>query len=71
MNNEPELLKIKTRDDKIENLKYQTGKHDHENILKFLKLENDYYKKKDRSLNKKKHFINYHRDTCWYWFCYW
>ena len=29
---EPELLKIKTRDDEIKNLKYQTEKHDHENI---------------------------------------
>ena len=34
LNNEPELLKIKTRDDEIKNLKYQTEKHDHENILK-------------------------------------
>ena len=25
-----ELLKIKTRDDEIKNLKYQTEKHDHE-----------------------------------------
>ena len=32
-NNEPELLKIKTRDDEIKNLKCQTEKHDHENIL--------------------------------------
>ena len=32
-NNEPELLKIKTRDDENKNLKYQTQKHDHENIL--------------------------------------
>ena len=36
LNNEPELLKIKTRDDEIKNLKYQTEKHDHENILKSL-----------------------------------
>ena len=32
--NEPELLKIRTRDDEIKNLKYQTEKHDHENIKK-------------------------------------
>ena len=37
--NEPELLKIKTRDDEIENLKYQTKKHDRENILKSLKID--------------------------------
>ena len=52
--NEPELLKIKTRDDEIKNLKYQTEKHDHENILKSLKVDNEYYKKKYKSLNKKK-----------------
>ena len=37
LNNEPEMLKIKTRDDEIKNLKYQTEKQDHENILKSLK----------------------------------
>ena len=51
---EPELLKIKTRDDEIRNLKYQTEKHDHENILKSLKSDNVYYTKKYKSLNKKK-----------------
>ena len=54
LKNEPELLKIKTRDDKIKNLKYQTEKHDHENISKSLKVDNEYYKKKYKSLNKKK-----------------
>ena len=54
LNIEPELLKIKTRDDEIKNLKYQTEKHDHENILKELKINNEYYKKKYKSLNKKK-----------------
>ena len=52
--NEPELLKIRTRDDEIKNLKYQTEKHDHENILKSLKVDNEYYKKKYKNLNKKK-----------------
>ena len=52
--NEQELLKIKTRDDEIKTLKYQTEKHDHENILKSLKIDNEYYKKKYKSLNKKK-----------------
>ena len=54
LNNEPELLKIKTQADEIKNLKYQTEKHDHENILKSLKVDNDYYKKKYKNLNKKK-----------------
>ena len=49
-----ELLKIKTRDDEIKNLKYQTEKHDHENILKSLKVDNEYFKKKYKNLNKKK-----------------
>ena len=55
LKNEPELLKIKTRDDEIKNLKYQTEKHDYENILKSLKIDNEYYKKKYKSLNKKKY----------------
>ena len=42
---EPEILKIKTRDDEIKNLKYQTEKHDHENILKSLEIDNENYKK--------------------------
>ena len=54
LKNEPELLKIRTRDDEIKNLKYQTEKHDHENILKSLKSDNEYYKKKYKNLNKKK-----------------
>ena len=41
LNNEPELLKIKTRDDEIKNLKYHAEKHDHENILKTLKSDNE------------------------------
>ena len=54
MNDEPELLKIKTRGDEIKELKYQTEKHDHENILKSLKNDNELLKKKYKSLNKKK-----------------
>ena len=45
LNIEPELLKIKTRDDEIKNLKYQIEKHDHENILKSLENDNENYKK--------------------------
>ena len=44
-NNEPELLKIITRDDEIKNLNYQMEKHDPENILKSLKIDNEHYKK--------------------------
>ena len=54
LKNEPELLRIKTRDDELKNLKYQTEKHDHENILKSLKIDNEYYKKKYKNLSKKK-----------------
>ena len=62
LKNDPELLKKKTKDDEIrnlkyetENLKYQTEKHDHENKLKSLKIDNEYYKKKYKSLNKKRY----------------
>ena len=41
INNELELIKIETRDDEIKNLKYQTEKHDHENVLKSLKKDNE------------------------------
>ena len=41
LNNERKLLKIKTRDDEIKNLKYQTDKHDHERILISLKSDNE------------------------------
>ena len=34
LNNDSELLKIKTKDDEIEELKYKTEKHDHEKKLK-------------------------------------
>ena len=43
LKNEPELLKIKTRDDEIKNLKYQTEKHDFENIFKSLKSDYEFY----------------------------
>ena len=56
LNNEPELLKIKTRDHEIKNLKDQTGKNDHENILKSLEIDNEYYKKKCKSLKKRKYY---------------
>ena len=60
MKNEPELLKTKTRDDGIKSLKYQTEKHDHENVLKSLKADKEKYKKIYNSLNKKKILLFYH-----------
>ena len=48
------LLKIKTRDDEIKKLKCQSEKHDRENLLKSLEMDNECYKKKYKSLNKKK-----------------
>ena len=52
--NEPKILKIKTRDDGIKNLIYQNEKHDHKNILKSFKINNELFKKKNRSLKKRK-----------------
>ena len=54
INNEPELLKIITRDDEIKNLKNQTEKHDHKIKLKSLQIDNENCKKKYKSLNEKK-----------------
>ena len=54
LNNDPELLKIKTKDDQLRELQYKTEKHDHENILKSLEADNEKYKKLYKSLNKKK-----------------
>ena len=49
-----ELIKIKTKDDQLKEFQYKTEKHDHENILKSLKSDNESYKKKYKPLNKKK-----------------
>ena len=54
LKNDIELLKIKTKDDQLRELQYKTEEHDHENILKSLKNDNEYYKKKYKNLNKKK-----------------
>ena len=55
--NEPELLKIKTRDEEFKNLKNQTVKHDNESILKSLKIDNQFYRRKYKSCNKKEIFM--------------
>ena len=54
LKSEAEVLKITTKDDEIKTLKYKTEKHDYENILLSLKVDNDYYKKKYNSIKKKK-----------------
>ena len=53
LNNDPELLKIITRDVEIKDLRYKSEKYDYENKLKSLKIDNEYYQKKCKSLNKK------------------
>ena len=55
LNNEPELLKTKTRDDEIKNVKYQTEKHDQGKILKSPKIDNEKYRREYNSLNKKRY----------------
>ena len=54
LNNDPELLKRTTKDDQLTELQYKTEKHDHENILKSPKSDNEYYKRKYKNLIKKK-----------------
>ena len=54
---DPELLKIKTKGEQLKELQYKTEKHDYENILKSLKIDGEYYKKKYKSLNEKKVFM--------------
>ena len=54
LKNEPELLKIKTKDDQLKELQYRTEKHDHENILNSLMADNEKFKKIYESLIKKK-----------------
>ena len=46
LNNDPELLKIKRKDDENKEIKYKTEKHDQEKILKSLKIVNEYHGKK-------------------------
>ena len=53
LNIDPELLKLKVKDDEIKELKYRLEKHDYENILKTRKIDSEYYKKKYRSSKRK------------------
>ena len=60
LKNEADLLKIKTTDDENQNLKYKTEKHDHENIFKSLKIENENYNKNYKKFSKKESNVDYH-----------
>ena len=55
-----EAIKIKTKEDQLKELQHKTEKYDHENILKSLKIDKEDFKKKYKSLNKKKKIIDYH-----------
>ena len=57
LKNEPELLKIRSKDDQLKELQYKTEKHDFDNILKSLKNDNESYKKRYKSLHKKKKLL--------------
>ena len=54
LTNDRELLRIKTKDDQLREVENKTVKDDLENILKSLKYDNEYYKKKYKNLYKKK-----------------
>ena len=45
MKNYPKMLKIKLKKDDIGEIKHRSEKHDHENILKSLKNDIDYYRR--------------------------
>ena len=54
LKNDAEILKMKTKANEIKNLKYRTGKHDYENIIKSLKIDNECNKKKYIPFRKRK-----------------
>ena len=43
---------MKTKDDEIKVLNYKTEKHNHENVIKTLEVDNEFNKKKYKSLKK-------------------
>ena len=47
-------MRIETKDDQLKELQVKTERHDEENLLKNLNIDNNNYKKKYKSLNKKK-----------------
>ena len=56
MNGDPELIERETKDEEIRELKHRTEIHDYEIILKPPKNDNEDYRKKYKSLNKKNYF---------------
>ena len=54
LENDRESLKIETREDGIEGLRYKSEKYDYGKNLKSPKIRNESYEKKYKSLNKKK-----------------
>ena len=58
LNTDPELLRSQTKDDESRESKYKTETHDHEKILKTLKVNIDHNKKKHRKLNRKNVLLN-------------
>ena len=54
LSNHPKFLKLKTRDDEIKQIKIISEKHDYDNNLNSLKIDNDFFEEKDKSFNKKK-----------------
>ena len=44
LNKDPELLKTKTQDDEVKDLKYKVEKHDHEKIIKSATVVGEHYK---------------------------
>ena len=38
-------MKIKTKDDELNELKFKAENHDNENIMKSLEIDNNYYEK--------------------------
>ena len=55
LQNDPELLRVKTKDDEIKDLKYKTEKHDYENILNSPKIDNEIFEKYIRVQIKRKY----------------
>ena len=53
LKNDPELLKIKTKVDEIKNFKNKIEERDHENLLKSLRNDKEYYKNKYEKVKKK------------------
>ena len=49
---DPELSQMKTKDDENKDIGRRPEKHLYEYILKSLKIDDDYYKKKFKSLNR-------------------